>query len=96
MNIERLLSENLRPVSAPPRLWARVALPGEHPPQSPYVARRLAWCLTAALILLMAVWGFRARGAGSQPAFARTSRTATVELALRIGDQPTCLRCHLN
>jgi hypothetical protein len=97
MNIEELLSQNLRPVSAPPQLWARVLLPGEHHRSH---GRRLAWCLTAALIFLMAVWGFRARGAGSQPALARAPHSPAVQLAYRgpraFDASTTCLRCHLN
>lgn len=100
MNIERLLAENLRPVAAPPQLWARVLLPGEHRSQSPWFGRRLAWCLTAALIFLMAIWGFRARGAASKPVFAKVPHSPAVEVAYRgpraFEDSGTCLRCHLN
>jgi hypothetical protein len=86
MNIEQLLTDNLRPVAAPPQLWARVALPAEHRRQSAGLGRSLAWCVTAALILLMAFWGFRARGAGYPPVLAKAPHCVEFLNARVVGD----------
>jgi hypothetical protein len=103
MNLDQLLTDNLRPVPAPPDLWARVVLPAEEVRESSSLGRRLAWCLTAAVVVLIAVWGFHARGADYQPVLAtaphcveflrmRVAGPQSVEMAFAVGSVVASVR----
>ena len=77
--LDPLLERHLGRVTAPAELWDRIETPLVA--NAGNVARRLAWVLAGAMVLVAIVWGFHLRGA--TPTEARTTTGSA------------CLLCHV-
>jgi hypothetical protein len=96
--LEAALERHLHAVPAPESLWDRIETPGVE--KAPVPSRRLAWALTAAMLVIAIFWGFHLRGATPALPF-RPAETARVRISIPLTSPRevpvrTCVLCHAN
>lgn len=88
-SMEVLLERYLSRTTAPESLWERIETPRVD--RTAVARRRLAWALTAAMLILAIVWGLKLHGQTAAALEFRPVETARVRAS---APMRTCALCH--